>query len=563
MQPTLLHQIQSAFAKALEVYFPSASLVDELEITASSHAHYQCNSPMKWAKLLGRSPRDIAHHLKEILEESAKALFARIEVAGPGFCNLWIRPEHLARFLLSELWNAAQGAPLRQERILIDFSSPNIAKEMHVGHLRSTIIGDCLARIFSYLGAEVLRINHLGDWGTQFGMLIAHLKDHPQGDEPDLTGLMVAYRASKERFDQDGDFKARALQEVRALQGGDLESLRVWQQLVTISTKAFGEIYELLDVELTARGESHYNPYLVPMVSDLQERGQIAISEGAKCLFLEGFDVPLMVQKSDGGFSYDATDLAALRYRVDRDGVDRIIYVTDSGQSLHFRLLFAAAKKVGYLPGHVRVDHVPFGLVLASDGKKFRTRSGDVVKLKTLLEEAICRARALIDERRKALDNTELDDLARALGISAVKFADLATDRRADYTFSPERMLRFEGNTAPFLLYALVRAKSIDRRLKDLPALQPALELEHTSEVHLALALARFPEILEATIRDLLPHRLAHHLYQIACAFNAFFRDCPVIESPKRASRAHLTRLTKRVLQTGIELLGLTPVDQM
>ena len=563
---TLLDQIKKAFLKAAQLQYPQLDTsLESLEIVPSQRAHYQFNGAMKWAKLLNCAPREIAQTLKTALLKSEQDLLAEIEVAGPGFCNLWLSPGRVGEFLLNGHWNLLESSATADQTVLVDFSCPNIAKEMHVGHLRSTIIGDCLARLLEYTGARVLRINHLGDWGTQFGMLIAYLKMHPLANAPDAANLMQAYRASKALFDQDARFKERAHAEVLHLQRGQAEALGIWREIKQISIDAFQEIYTLLDIVQEPRGESHYNTELNPMISDLTNRGCLEISSGAKCIFVEESDVPLMVQKSDGGFSYDATDLAALRYRVERDRADLILYVTDAGQSLHFRLVFAAAKKVGYLPERVTARHIPFGLVRGEDGKKFRTRSGEIVRLRDLLDEAIAKASDLILEKDPHIEPARLATLAKALGLSAVKYADLATDRTSDYTYSPSRMLRFEGNTAPFLLYSYVRTAGIARRLQKQASdpVEPKLGLNHASELALAVELARFPEVLSQVLRDYSPHRLAHHLYQIACAFNAFFRDCPVLGSKEQASRARLTQITGQVLERGLRLLGLTPVDQM
>lgn len=561
---TIIEQLSALFEQALSNCYPQLDLkIWPVEIAPSTKAHYQCNSAMKWARPLKLSPQVIANTLKDALLKLGDEMFQSIEIAGPGFCNITLSPDYLAKFLQRAGWDLAKEKPLEKRRILIDFSCPNIAKEMHVGHLRSTIIGDSLAKIMQHLGATVLRINHLGDWGTQFGMLIAHLEQNPQ-KELDLTKLMAIYQAAKLQFDQDEQFKKKAQQKVIALQSKEPSALGMWQTLCKISQVAFDEIYQVLQIELTSRGESHYNSMLVPMVEDLQARGQLTLSSGAKCIFIAGFEIPLMVQKTDGGFSYDATDLAALRYRVLQDRADEIIYVTDAGQSLHFQLLFAAARQIGYLPPNVLVHHVPFGLVLGDDGKKFRTRSGTTVKLKSLLDEACVRALCLVEEKNPQGKPEELKKLADALGLSAVKYADLSNDRKNDYTFSYSKMLRFEGNTAPFLLYSLVRSISISKRLRDSEfKVSDELNLSHRSEIELALLLARYPEALKATARDFAPHRLAHHLYAIAQGFNAFFRDCPVINSPHQNSRAHLTRLFEKILREGIELLGLFPVTSM
>jgi arginyl-tRNA synthetase len=450
---------------------------------------------------------------------------------------------------------------------------------MHVGHLRSTIIGDCLARLFEALGFRVLRINHLGDWGTSFGMLIEYMDEHAtdvlSGDkEPNLGALVSWYQQSKALFDKDLEFRKRSQLKVVALQSGDPRALKAWEIICDASRKDYRTIYDRLDVKLEDRGESFYNPLLAPLVQELESKGVLTLSDGAHCLFLDGFvnrdgdPFPLMVQKSDGGFNYDTTDLAALRYRIDEDRADRIIYVTDAGQGQHFAMIFAAGKKLGWLDARpIRLDHVPFGMVLGSDGKKFRTRSGKTEKLRDLLDDAIDAAKVIIRERHPDWSADEVDETGQAIGINAVKYADLSGHRVKDYMYSEERMLKFEGNTAPFLLYSLVRAKSILRRLEEKGSYSPTqagkIFLREPSEIALGLHLLRFPEVIVSVVDELLPHHLAEYLYRLAEAFNAFFRDCRVDGSEEEFSRASLTQLTIRVLSRGLEILGLRLVERM
>jgi len=462
--------------------------------------------------------------------------------------------------------------------VIVEFSSPNVAKELHVGHIRSTIIGDCIARLFEFLGQDVLRLNHIGDWGTQFGMLITYMKDLHRavlrGEEPtDLESLMKWYKASKKRFDEEPDFKTRAQREVVLLQSGDKEALHAWKLICDISRKGFQEIYDLMHVRLTERGESFYNPYLKDIVHEFEQKGLVTVSDGAKCVYLEGFKnregepLPLMIQKSDGGYNYDTTDLAAIRHRLKVEKADRLIYVVDAGQSLHFQMIFSAAEKVGWLdPSKAKADHVPFGLVLGADGKKFKTRSGETEKLIDLLTEAVDRARALVVERLPTADHREREHLAQVLGIGAVKYADLSSLRTKDYTFSYERMLRFEGNTAVFLLYAYVRINGIKRKTHaDMSQVlsQSQIAVHHPSEISLGIHLRRFGEILEMMARDLLPNRLTDYLFELAEKFNAFFRDCRVEGTPEEGSRLVLCELTSRVLKQGLEILGLETVERM
>ena len=413
------------------------------EVVQSTHekfGDYQFNSSMKLSKLLKQNPRQIADKIVaqiQTVTPEGISLISKLEVAGPGFINITINPAYLNFGLNKMLANPhlSIDLPHPPHRIIVEFSSPNTAKELHVGHLRSTIIGDCLARLFEFLGHDVLRLNHIGDWGTSFGMLIAYMKIQApqvlQGNEStDLTHLVAWYKASKKHFDENPEFKKASQLEVVALQGGDLETLNAWKIICDISRKSYQEIYDLLDVKLIERGESFYNPRLADTVADLEAKGLVTVSYGAKCVYLEGFvnrdgePFPLMVQKSDGGYNYDTTDMAAIRHRIEVEKADRIIYVTDAGQAQHFQMIFKAAEKAGYLdPKKVHVDHVPFGLVLGTDGKKFRTRAGDTEKLLDLLLAAIDHAKQILIERSPEMDPFEMDALAHALGIGAVKYA--------------------------------------------------------------------------------------------------------------------------------------------
>lgn len=585
MQLTLVQTLENRFSRAIARAFPEAE-TREAEVTTSTNerfGHYQCNSAMKLSGQVGKPPREVAARLIDSLElgdEAGGPMIASAEMAGPGFINITLAPEFLARHLGHVVADDRLGVPplKRRERVIVEFSSPNTAKEMHVGHLRSTIIGDCLARVFEFLEYDVLRLNHVGDWGTQFGMLIAHMKESArevlEGKQTaTLSDLVRWYREAKLRFDADADFKRASQREVVALQGGDLLSLEAWARICGISRQAYQEIYDLLDVELIERGESTYNPVLGRIVADLETKGLITVSEGAKCVYLEGFfnregePLPLIVQKSDGGFLYATTDLAALRQRVHDERADWIIYVIDAGQSTHMAMVFATAQKAGFVDrATVRLDHVPFGLVLGPDGKKYRTRSGETERLIDLLTVAVDHARTILKDRQVDLNEDELEQTAQALGLGAVKYADLSCHRIKDYTFSYERMLRFEGNTAAFLLYSYVRILGIKRKVGiDIRDIQHRAELvlTHPSEVALALHLCRFAETLEAVTRDLLPNRLTDYLYGLAERFNAFFRDCRVEGVKEQDSRLLLCEAAGRILSKGLNLLGLRTVNRM
>ncbi len=544
-----------------------------------SFGQYQCNSAMKLAKVLRKSPRQIAETIVAYIDRSSNS-FSKIEVADPGFINMTLDPRFLAQRINILLGDPHLGVEplISSQKVIVDFSSPNIAKEMHVGHLRSTIIGDCLARLFEFMGYDVLRLNHVGDWGTSFGMLIAYMKEcAPQvltgNEKTDLTHLVEWYRMSKKRFDEDPSFKKASQLQVVGLQQGDSAARKAWEIICEISRNSYQEIYDLLDISLIERGESFYNPLIPDLVNDLEKKGLITISDGAKCVFIEGFQnregepLPLMIQKSDGGYNYDTTDMAAIRHRLIEEKGLRLVYVTDAGQSTHFEMIFRAAEKAGYLdPKKVRVDHVPFGLVLGADGKKFRTRTGDTERLIDLIETAISHADQILKERSPDMEPEDRHRLARSLGIGAIKYADLSNHRLGDYTFSYDRMLKFEGNTAAFLMYSYVRTLGIKRRLKaDIQELihQQAIVLEHPSEIELGLYLLRFPEALELVANDLLPNRLTDYLYALADKFNAFFRDCRVEGTPQQNSRLLICEVTSRVLYQGLTILGLPVVDRM
>ncbi len=538
---------------------------------------YQANGVMAVAKKLGMAPRQLAEQVLSHLDLSGIA--NKVEIAGPGFINIFLDPAFLAENVSSALKSERLGVAQPQaQTVVVDYSAPNVAKEMHVGHLRSTIIGDALARILEFLGNDVLRINHLGDWGTAFGMLIAYLREtHPgvfsRKESAALADLMRWYKESKALFDCDPEFKKRSQLEVVALQSGNEEALQAWKMICEISCLAYQETYDLLDVKLITRGESFYNPLLPGIVQDLESKGLVTISDGAKCVFLEGFQnregesLPLMIQKSDGGYNYDTTDMAAIRQRIQEEKADRLIYVTDQGQSTHFHMVFKAAEKAGYLdPSKVRTDHVGFGLVLGADGKKFRTRSGETEKLVDLLNASIEEAKKILVARDPQLSGNELEHAAKVLGLGAVKYADLSSHRMSDYQFSYEKMLRFEGNTAAFILYSYVRVGGIKRKVGiDIETLigKEPITLTHPSETALALQLCQFQEVLDQVADSLLPNRLTEYLFALAEKFNAFFRDCRVEGAPEQNSRLQMAELTARVLKKGLNLLGIHTLERM
>jgi len=580
----LENKVEAALSKAFKNELSSDDKKADVAICMQQeHGHYQCNNALKLAKRFGKSPRKVAEEIVanlDLFSEAGGKVIDQISIAGPGFINFTLNSDFLSQRLQKLFSEENLGIePVKEKKkIIIEFSSPNIAKELHVGHLRSTIIGESLARLFEFLGYDVLRLNHIGDWGTQFGMLIAYLRENKANvlagsEKADLSELMQWYKDAKKRFDEDTLFKKQSQLEVVQLQQGKTDSLHAWKVICDISRKAFHEIYDLLDVSLVERGESFYNPQLPGLVKYLEEKNIVEISDGAKCIYPSGFTnregkpLPLMIQKSDGGFNYDTTDMAALKHRIDVEKADRIIVVVDAGQSLHFQLVFASAQMAGfYDPKKVKIDHVAFGLVLGPDGKKFKTRAGTTEKLIDLLYGAVSHAEKIIDEKLPDFPEDEKKKLAKAIGINAVKYADLSCLRTKDYVFSYERMLRFEGNTAVFLMYSYVRIMGIKRKAKaDIEKIQQnyKIDLQHPSEISLGYHLLRFQEILLLVVRDLLPNRLADYLYELAEKFNAFFRDCKVIGSDKENERLLLCEITGNILKKGLHILGIKTVDRM
>jgi arginyl-tRNA synthetase len=589
---TVLHALQGQLLAAMQRAFPEAGQPLDPQLAPASKPEFgdfQANGALPLAKPLGQPPRAIATAIVEQL--TADPAFAELclepQIAGPGFINLTLRPERLAVELQARLGDPRLGVPKveLQAPVIVDFSSPNIAKEMHVGHLRSTIIGDALARVLEFRGHPVLRLNHVGDWGTQFGMLITHLKQvAPEAltmaDAVDLGDLVSFYRQAKARFDDDESFQTTSREEVVKLQGGDPVSLKAWGLLCDQSRREFQKIYDQLGIRLTERGESFYNPYLQAVVDDLRAAGLLVVDAGAGCVFLEGVSgkdgqpLPLIVQKSDGGFNYATTDLAAIRYRFapgpGGDGASRVIYVTDAGQASHFAGVFQVAQRAGWIPSHCGVEHVPFGLVQGDDGKKLKTRSGDTVRLKDLLDEAVERTEAdlrqrLADEQRSE-DEAFIQQVATSVGLAAVKYADLSTNRITNYQFSFDRMLALTGNTAPYLLYAVVRIAGIARKGGDLGAGAVAsLTFSEAQEWTLVRELLKFDGVIAEVEQELLPNRLCNYLFELSQGFNRFYDQVPVLkaEEPARSSRLALCRLTTDTLSLGLGLLGIPTLERM
>ena len=535
---------------------------------------YQANLAMSLAKRLGKKPREIAQIIVDHLDMDG--VCDKVEIAGPGFINLYLSASFVDRQVAAMAGDADRLRVITADpthTVVVDYSGPNVAKEMHVGHLRSSVIGDCIARVLAFQGHRVIRQNHLGDWGTQFGMLIRHL------DEVGSEGrtLNELYQEAKQRFDVDPEFAERARKQVVALQAGDPAALDCWRSLVDQSKAHFHDVYGRLDVSLTDadyRGESFYNSQLAGVIEGLEQSDQLKDSQGAKVVFPNGFkdrdDNPqvMIVQKSDGGYLYATTDLAAARYRMTELHADRVIYVTDARQNQHFAMVFAVLRQAGWAPERIRLDHVPFGAVLGKDGKPFKTREGGTVKLIDLLNEAERRAAEIIKAKNTDLLEDQQQAVAHAVGIGALKYADLSSDRIKDYVFDWDRMLSFDGNTAPYLQNAYVRIQSIFRKGGvDAGSLTgQKISIGHPAERALAIKLLQFAEVVDAVAESLEPHRLCTYLYELASAFHQFYEKCSVLNAENdatRDSRLGLCGLTGRTLKTGLELLGIEAVDRM
>jgi arginyl-tRNA synthetase len=550
-------------------------------IRASDHADFQANGALPAARERRTPPREMAATLAAALTEDG--LVAAAEVAGPGFVNLTVASAAIWSQVGRRLADARLGVgrELSGQRVVVEYSGPNIAKELHVGHLRSTVIGDSLARLFRHAGADVIRQNHIGDWGTPFGMLIAYLDDHPESTVAASSGaetvsrLSALYGAARAEFDHDKAFADHARSRVVDLQTGDPRVRAEWRSIVAESQRYLAEIYGLLDVELTEAdtdGESSYNDALAGIAQSLVEQGIAVDSEGALCVFnddvrgRDGALVPLIVRKSDGGFGYAATDLAAIRRRVEDLRADRICYVVDARQALHFRMVFDTARRAGWLPDRVTAEHIAFGSVLDLDGKPLKTREGDTAKLISLLTAAVDRAGSVLAGHSPGLDADTVARRAREIGIGAVKYADLTTGRTRDYMFDLDRMLALDGNTAVYLQYAHARTCSILRKGNGVPRSVDMDAPMEAPERHLALRLDEFDAVLAAAVERAEPHRLCGHLFDVAQALAAFWNACPVLDAPSdsvRANRLVLCDLTARTLRTGLGLLGIAAPERL
>lgn len=578
-----MHTIKSRLDTIVSEAMSQASGIAANEINAQviyatrpEFGDYQANGVMAIAKRLGKKPRDLAQEVVAAMPKND--LIANLEIAGPGFINI----------TLADQWLNQQASQYRSEpstliarldepqTIVVDYSSPNLAKEMHVGHLRGTIIGDAIVRILSALGNNVIRQNHVGDWGTQFGMLIAHLEslDNKEAGRS-LSDLEVFYREAKQRFDNEPEFAETARSYVVRLQQGDPACLEAWQRFIDESMGHCQAIYDQLSIGLTQediRAESFYNSDLPVIIEDLREAGMLTEDDGANCVFLDEFKgkdgspLPVIVQKRDGGYLYATTDLAAIRYRGKALNADRILYVVDARQSLHFQQVFAVAHKAGFVSDSCELTHIAYGTMMGEDGKPFKTRSGDTVKLRDLLDESVRRAFDLVTEKNPDLSEDERQQIAGTVGIAAVKYADLSKNRTSDYIFDWKNMLSFDGNTAPYLLYAFARIQSVIRRL-DQEGVKPGsqITISADAERNLVLKICQFSEVLQQMGKDCYPNQLCQYLYELSGTFMKFYENCPILkaEPSLRESRLAVAALTAEVLKQGLNLLGIEPLNKM
>ena len=544
-----------------------------------THGDLATNLALVGAKAARKNPRQLATEIIDHLP--ASPLVLKVEIAGPGFINFYLNPDWLAGQVENALADPRLAIPLvaHPQSVVVDYSSPNLAKEMHVGHLRSTIIGDAVSRTLEFLGHKVIRHNHVGDWGTQFGMLLAHMEEKRRDGveiSMQLADLESFYREAKGRFDASIEFADRARQLVVELQSGDAYCNQLWREFLEISLTHCQQIYDRLNVALTRKdviGESAYNDDLPKVIEDLTTAGLLTENQGARCVFLDEFKgkddelLPMIVQKKDGGYLYATTDLAAIRFRLRTLKADRVLYFVDHRQSLHFQQLFAVARKAGFAGADTRLEHMAFGTVMGDDGKPFKTRSGGVAKLAELLDEAEARAYALVREKNPEMADDELRNIGRVVGIASVKYADLSKHRTSDYVFSFDQMLSFEGNTAPYLLYAYTRVASIFRRgdIRE-DQLRGKVILEEEIEKDLAGKLVQFGEVVHRVAEKGWPHLLCGYLYELSGVFSSFYQSCPVLiceNDEIRQSRLKLSLLTARTLQQGLSLLGIETLERM
>ena len=564
-------KLKSHINQVIKDAFTKANIDEEpisvSEATKAEFGDYQFNGAMALSKKLRKNPREIAQQIIDNLDLTKSIMKA--EIAGPGFINLWLNPLWVAS-LCEIVCNDERLSVEKREnpiKVVVDYSGPNMAKQMHVGHLRSTIIGDTLANLLTFLGDEVIRQNHIGDWGTQFGMLIAYLEEKGEDGSGSLKDLEQFYKDAKGRFDADEAFANKAREYVVKIQSGDAHCLELWQKFIDISLGHCEEVYNKLNVKLTrddVRSESFYNDDLASVIKDLQTKGALEESDGAQCVFLEGDEIPVIVQKGDGGYLYATTDLSALRYRANTLGAKRISYVVDARQGGHFKQVFRVAKESGFVPEDVKLEHIAFGTMMDKGGKPFKTRDGGTVKLIDLLDEAVVKAKAAIKDKDDYSEQ-EVEDLAKIIGIGAVKYADLSINRESNYIFNWDKMLSFEGNTSLYMQYAYARIQSIFRRFDG--KIEGNIIIGDDLEQRLAVMLLRFEDVLERAALDAAPNQITSYLYDLVTLFMRFYEQNPIlkegVDEATKMSRLQLADLTAKTIKQGLDILGIQVVNKL
>ena len=563
LKSQLNNVIHDAFIKANIEYTP----ISVSEATKAEFGDYQFNGAMALSKKLGKNPREIAQSIMDALDFTG--MLAKAEIAGPGFINLWLNPLWIAKQSQEALADKRLSVSTRDTpiKVVVDYSGPNMAKQMHVGHLRSTIIGDTLANLLTFLGDDVIRQNHIGDWGTQFGMLIAYLEIKGEDASVSLKDLEKFYKDAKGEFDANADFANKAREYVVKIQSGDAHCLNLWQKFIDISLGHCEEVYDKLNVNLTrddVRAESFYNDDLPKVIQALDAKGILTQSNGAQCVFLEEDEVPVIVQKGDGGYLYATTDLAALRYRAGELGAKRISYVVDARQAGHFKQVFRVAKEAGFVPEDVKLEHIGFGTMMDKSGKPFKTRDGGTVKLIDLLDEAVVKAKKTINNKEE-YTTEQIGALAKIIGIGAVKYADLSINRESNYIFNWDKMLSFEGNTSLYMQYAYARIQSIFRKFDG--TVTGDIVITDALEHRLAIMLLRFEDVLERAAVDASPNQITTYLYDLVTLFMRFYEQNPIlkpgVEEQTKMSRLQLADLTAKTIKQGLAILGIKVVDKL
>jgi len=564
-------KLKSQINQVIKEAFTKANIDEEpisvSEATKAEFGDYQFNGAMALSKKLRKNPREIAQQIIDNLDLTK--VIIKAEIAGPGFINLWLNPLWIASQCEEAYSDTRLSVEKRENpiKVVVDYSGPNMSKQMHVGHLRSTIIGDTLANLLTFLGDEVIRQNHIGDWGTQFGMLIAYLEEIGEDGSVSLKDLEQFYKDAKGRFDADEDFANKAREYVVKIQSGDTHCLELWQKFIDISLGHCEEVYDKLGVKLTredVKAESFYNDDLSKVVEDLKSKGTLQESDGAQCVFLEGDEVPVIVQKGDGGYLYATTDLAALRYRANVLGAKRISYVVDARQAGHFKQVFRVAKEAGFVAEDVKLEHIAFGTMMDKGGKPFKTRDGGTVKLIDLLDEAVVKAKETINDKENYSEE-EIEALAKIIGIGAVKYADLAINRESNYIFNWDKMLSFEGNTSLYMQYAYARIQSIFRRFDG--EVKGDIIIGDALEHRLSVMLLRFEDTLNRAAVDASPNQITTYLYDLATLFMRFYEQNPMlkpsVEEETKMSRLQLAALTAKTIKQGLDILGIEVVDRL